>query len=69
LEGLHLSSYDVKTSCLLIQFNPEKIRGGFLITDLLNGLNKPLKFQEVKGYAVFDVIDGKYKKNKQEDPK
>ncbi|MFN8153991.1 MAG: hypothetical protein U0Y08_06845 [Bacteroidia bacterium] len=61
LEGLHFSGYDARSSCLLMQFDPDKIAGGFLILDMVRGLNKPMKFREVKGYTIYDIIDGKYK--------
>ncbi len=60
MEGLHFSGYDARSSCLLMQFDPDKIAGGFLVLELVKGLNKPLQFREVDGYTIYEILDGKF---------
>ena len=59
MEGVHFSGYDAHSSCLLLQYNPEKVAGGFILLDIMRGLNKPTKFREVTGYTIFEILDGK----------
>lgn len=61
MDGVHFSGYDKRSSCLLMQYNPDKIAGGFILLDIIKGLNKPMKFKEVAGYTIFDILDGKLK--------
>jgi hypothetical protein len=61
LDGLHFSGYDVASSCLLLKVDPLRISSPDLVVEVLKGLNKQQKFTLVKGYSIYQVIDGQMK--------
>jgi hypothetical protein len=61
LDGLHFSGYDVASSCLLLKIDPLRISSPALVVEVLKGLNKQQKFKLIKGYSIYQVIDGQMK--------
>ena len=61
LYGLHFSGYDVASSCLLLKIDPLRISSPDLVVEVLKGLNKQQKFTLIKGYSIYQVIDGPMK--------
>lgn len=61
LDGLHFSGYDVASSCLLLKFDPLRIASATLVLEVLKGLNKQQEFTLIKGYSIYQVIDGQMK--------
>ena len=61
LDGLHFSGYDVASSCLLLEIDPLRISSPALVVEVLKGLNKQQKFTLIKGYSIYQVIDGQMK--------
>jgi hypothetical protein len=64
LDGVHLSGYYQPTSCLLLKYNPSILSDPEIVKVVLFRLNNKMKNHYVKGFTIFDVIDGKYTKSK-----
>lgn len=60
LDGVHLSGYYQPTSCLLLKYDPKVLMDPEIVKVVIFRLNNKMKNFYLKGYTIFDVIDGKY---------
>lgn len=61
LEGVHFCGYYIEASCLFIRYDPAKMKDPEIIITVIRSLNGKIKVNGVKGYTMYDVIDGKLK--------
>jgi hypothetical protein len=64
LDGVHLSGYHQPTSCLLLKYNPTILLDPEIVKVVLFRLNNKMKNHYVKGFTIFEVIDGKFIEHK-----
>ncbi len=60
LEGVRFCGYHVESSCLLLVYNKNTVSDPDIIATLVCALNRKMEVLPLKGYSIYDVIDGKY---------
>ncbi len=60
LEGVRFWGYHVNSSCLLLTFESGLIQEKELVFNISALLDHTTTVQQLSGYKIFDILDGKY---------
>ena len=59
VDGVHFSGYVNHASCILLRYNKAIVKDEQIITSVIYHLNHKLRFEVIKGYTAYEVIDGR----------
>lgn len=61
MDGVHFSGYYKNARCIFITYDPLKMTNEDIVTGMISHLNGKLNVRVVKGYSIYDIIDGQRK--------
>ena len=61
MEGVQFRGYYKPARCIFITYNPDKLMHEEIVTETVSHLNGKLNVRVVKGFSIYDIIDGKRK--------
>lgn len=67
LKGVQFWGYHVESSCLLITFDAKEIQEKEVVFNVAALLDQTTSVLPLKGYKIFDILDGKYIAQEEED--
>ncbi len=67
LKGVEFWGYHVESSCLLITFDAKEIQEKEVIFNVAALLDQTTSVLPLKGYKIYDILDGKYIAQEEED--
>lgn len=60
LDGVYFSGYYRPGSCLLLKYDPSVLMDPEIVKVVIFRLNNKMKNSYLKGFTIFEVIDGKF---------
>lgn len=60
LKGVEFWGYHVESSCLLITFDANKMQEKDVLFNIAALLDQTTRVVPLRGYKIFDILDGKY---------